>query len=161
MHTFKDSADRLWTVAINVSAIKRVRGLINIDLYGLVDDRFEGLAKLLADPISLIDVIYCLCRDEAEKRGITDEAFGAAFHGDVIEHASRAFLEEFTDFFPDPRVRAGLAKVMQKSRTVADRLLERAQMEIDQIDPDREARKLIASFGSSQERSESTQDLTP
>jgi hypothetical protein len=33
MRTFNDNAGRTWTIAINVAAIKRVRGLLNVDLY--------------------------------------------------------------------------------------------------------------------------------
>jgi len=61
MHSFPDNAGRTWTVAINVAAVKRVRGLVNIDLYKLVDDGFRPLGELVADPVQLADVLYCLC----------------------------------------------------------------------------------------------------
>jgi hypothetical protein len=161
MRAFKDNAGRTWTVAINVAAIKRVRGLAGVDLFGLVDDGFKGLAKLLGDPIDLVDVLYVLCKDEADKLGITDEDFGRAMAGDAIGSASDAFLEELTDFFPDPRVRAGMRKVIDAGRKVRDRMLVRMDEKLNQIDPDAEARKLIDSSISSPESSESTPDPSP
>jgi hypothetical protein len=160
MKTFKDNAGRTWIVAINVAAIKRVRGLAGVDLFGLVDDGFKGLAKLLGDPIELVDVLYVLCKDEADKIGVSDEDFGRAMAGDAIGSASDAFLEELTDFFPDPRVRAGLRKLIETSRKVRDRMLDRMDERIATIDPDAEARKLIDSSTSSPASSESTLGLS-
>ena len=57
MKTFTDNAGRTWTVQVNVAAVKRVRGLVGIDLYKLVDDGFQALAKLVSDPVQLADVL--------------------------------------------------------------------------------------------------------
>ena len=70
MQSFKDNAGRVWVVQIHVSAVKRVRAIVGLDLYSLVDDRFQGLAKLLSDPVSLVDVLYVLCKDEADRAGM-------------------------------------------------------------------------------------------
>jgi hypothetical protein len=66
MHSFVDNSRRTWEVAINVSAVKRIRGLLGIDLYALVDDGFKSLSKLVSDPVTLADVLYCLCKDQAD-----------------------------------------------------------------------------------------------
>jgi len=76
MHSFVDNSRRTWEVAINVTAVKRIRGLLGIDLYALVDDGFKSLSKLVSDPVTLADVLYCLCKDQADKQSITDEDFG-------------------------------------------------------------------------------------
>ena len=78
MHSFVDNSRRTWEVAINVAAVKRIRGLLGIDLYALVDDGFKSLSKLVSDPVTLADVLYCLCKDQADKQSITDEDFGRA-----------------------------------------------------------------------------------
>ena len=78
----------------------------------------------------------------------SDEDFGRAMAGDSIEHARNAFLEEYADFFPDPRVRAGLRKVMAASAKVRDRMMSLMESRLDAIDPDSEAEKLIGSSGS-------------
>lgn len=156
MHTFTDHAGRTWTVAIHVAAVKRCRALASVDLYGLVDDKFEGLSKLLSDPCGLVDVLYVLCKDEADKLGVSDEDFGRGLGGDSLERATAAFLEELTDFFPDPRVRAGMRRVMAAGHQLAGRLIDLAMVKLDGIDLDDEAKKLIGSSGNSRASSGST-----
>lgn len=147
MHTFNSNDGRLWTITINVFAVKQVKGLCGVDLYGLVDEKLDGLGNLLSDPCKLVDVIYCLCKEESDKAGITDEMFGRAMGGDSLEHAANAFLEELVDFFPDPRRRAGLKKVLEKMRAVENLMMERAQIEIENIDTESLAKKLTEQFG--------------
>jgi hypothetical protein len=161
MHTFNDNAGRTWTIAINVAMVKRVRGLVNVDLYTLVDDKLKPLGKLLSDPVQLVDVLYALCKDEAEKKNISDEDFGRALAGDAITHAADAFIEELVDFFPEARARASLTKVLNKGRTVRDRLLDHAEKLVDRLDPDQAANELIASFMKSRAHSGSTPALSP
>jgi hypothetical protein len=161
MQSFKDNADRTWTVAINVTAIKRVRGLLGIDLYKLVDDGFKPLADLMADPVQLVDVLYCLCKEEADARQISDEDFGRALGGDVISVAADAFVEELIAFFPNARARQGLKKVVAAGRQVQDKLLDHAETLVAQIDPSRAASDWIASFGNSRASSASTPGPSP
>jgi hypothetical protein len=156
MHTFADHTGRIWTVTIHVQAVKRCRALAGVDLYGLVDEKFEGLSKLLSDPCGLVDVLYVLCKDEADKLGVSDEDFGRSLGGDSLERASTAFLEELTDFFPDPRVRAGMRRVMMAGHQLAGRLIDLAMIKLDGIDLDAEAERLIASSGNSRASSGST-----
>jgi len=161
MHSFPDNAGRTWTVVINVTAVKRVRGLVGIDLYKLIDDGFKPLAALVADPVQLADVLYCLCKDEADAKQVTDEDFGRALAGDAITLAADAFVEELIDFFPDARARASLTKVLAAGRKVRDRLLGHAETVIETLDPETAANALIASFGNSPGSSASTPAPSP
>ena len=158
MHTFTDNAGRTWAITINVAAIKRVRGMLNVDLYKLVDDGFKPLGELIADPVQLADVLYCLCKEEAEARNVSDEDFGRAMYGDVIHQATDAFLEELIDFFPDPKVRCTLRKIVAESRKVRDRMLNRAGQVLESFDANREASRLLSSYGIAPESSGSTPD---
>ena len=63
------------------------------------------LEQLSTDPILLCDVVYVLCKPEADQQNVTDEQFGQAMAGDAIEHATTALLEELVDFFPLARRR--------------------------------------------------------
>jgi hypothetical protein len=156
MHSFRDNKNRTWAIEINVWAVKRVRGLLNVNLTGLVDDGFEKLGELMKDTITVIDVIYVLCKDEADKVGVSDEDFGKAMGGDVLAHAKDAFLEELTDFFEDRRIRESLRKVLSLSRSLQDQMMEQMTEQMDKIDLDAEAAKLIASLNSAPASSEST-----
>ncbi len=140
MKTFTDNAGRTWTVNINVDAIKRVKGLVDVNLLDVIapgtakGDR-DLLGRLSSDPILLCDVLYALCKPEADPRKVSDEDFGRAMGGDAIDHATTAWLEELVDFFPKDKRRV-LGKALAKLRTLEARVLDVAEQKIDspQID---------------------------
>jgi hypothetical protein len=134
MKIFKDNAGRTWTVDVNIAAVKRVRSLLGIDLIkGVVK---EGVIDELAtNPVLLCDVIYAVCKPDADKKNITDEQFGQAMAGDAIELATEALLKELVDFFPEAKRRVlrkamGRFKKMEmKALEVADKYLEDPESE--------------------------------
>ena len=161
MHTFSDNAGRIWYVAVHVAAIKRVRGLLDIDLYQLVDDGLKSLGKLVSDPVQLADVLYVLCRDDALARNVSDEDFGRSLAGDAITLAAEAFVEELIDFFPDARSRAGLRKVIEAGKQVREKLLDHVETHLQQLDVDQAAHSLINSWTNSRASSESIPTPAP
>ncbi len=157
MKTFKDNADRTWTVTVNVDSIKRVRSLLNIDLMEAVEGKL--IERLIGDPILLCDVIYCVCKEDADAKGITDEEFGRAMAGDAIELATTALLEELVDFFPQGK-RQLLTKALAKLETLQETMLAVVSERLDSPELDAELlaelRKLGDSSGASPASSEST-----
>jgi hypothetical protein len=155
--TFKDNADRTWTVTVNVDSIKRVRSLLNIDLMEAVEGKL--IERLIGDPILLCDVIYCVCKEDADAKGITDEEFGRAMAGDAIELATTALLEELVDFFPQGK-RQLLRKALAKLETLQETMLAVVSERLDSPELDAELlaelRKLGDSSGASPASSEST-----
>ena len=156
MQTYADNLGRTWYVAVNVTTIRRVRAALDLDLYQLVDDGMQALGKLVADPVRLADVLYVLCKDDADAKNISDEDFGRALAGDAINAAAEALVEELVDFFPDERSRAALRRVIAAGREVRTKLLDRAETMLDELNPDQCASALITSWTSSLESSEST-----
>lgn len=126
MKTFRDADGREWLVKVDVTAAKRCKAQLGLNLYGLADEGFRGFAALVSDPIALCDVLYVLCREEAEKREVSDEAFGRAMHGDALDSAAAAFTEALIDFFPDARRRDALRKVMASGKRVGERMVAEA-----------------------------------
>lgn len=120
MRTFVDNAGRTWTVSITVNAVKRVRDLMKEDLL----DVQTTLPRLLVDPILLCDLIYCICKPEADARGISDEDFGRAMFGDAIGHAKAAVLEELENFFPEPSRREALRLAIRKYQELEETVIE-------------------------------------
>ena len=157
MKTFKDNADRTWTVTVNVDAIKRVRSLLNIDLMEAVEGKL--IERLIGDPVLLCDVIYCVCKEDADAKGITDEEFGRSMAGDAIELATTALLEELVDFFPQGK-RQLLRKALAKLETLQETMLAVVSERLDSPELDAqllaELRKLGDSSGASPASSEST-----
>ena len=157
MKTFKDNADRTWTVTVNVDAIKRVRSLLSIDLMEAVEGKL--IERLIGDPVLLCDVIYCVCKEDADAKGITDEEFGRSMAGDAIELATTALLEELVDFFPQGK-RQLLRKALAKLETLQETMLALVSERLDSPELDAqllaELRKLGDSSGVSPASSEST-----
>jgi len=128
MKTFKDNEGRSWNVSVNVAAMKRVKTLLNLNLMDAVES--DLIQRLATDPMLLCDVIYAICKPDADKRNVSDEQFGQSMAGDVIEHATVALLEELVDFFPDAK-RQVLRKAVEKFKKVQTRAVETADKYLD------------------------------
>jgi len=137
MRTFTDNAGRTWSVSLNVDALKRVRSLCDVDLMNVVQDNGTLLARLADDPVLLCDVLYAVCREEAQAQGVTDVEFGRAMGGDAIAGAADALLQELVGFFPSPK-RGVLARVLEKMRKYQDKAARTATERLD--DPQFDAR---------------------
>ena len=126
MKTFRDNDGRSWNLTLNVYAVKKVRDLLGVDLLDLggetpTKEKPGLLYRLIADPVLLVDVLYVVCKGQADQAGVTDEQFGQAMAGDVIDAATKAFLEELADFTPSPRDRARARKVIDATWNLIDR----------------------------------------
>jgi hypothetical protein len=139
MHGFKDSAGRYWSVRVDVGAVKRVRSALGVDLMQVAERKnAEGgrepgvLERLASDPVLLVDAIYVLCRDQAEAHGVSDEEFGAAMAGDALDHAVQAMLGAIVDFFPNPRERAALKRLLEAAAQEAERVRDRMEEAVAQ-----------------------------
>ncbi len=128
MKSFHDNAGRSWTVAIHVESVKRVKSLLGVNLLEAVEGTL--LERLVGDPILLCDVLYVLCKPEADARGVSDEDFGKAMAGDAIELGTTALLEELVDFFPQAK-RQVLAKALAKLQAFQAKAVEVASKRLD------------------------------
>lgn len=137
MRTFKDNAGRTWSVSVDVDGIRRVRTALNINL---TSAQFNAtLQQLLNDPVLLCDVLYVICKPDADKLNISDVDFGRAMSGDAIDHATKALLEELANFTPNQRDRARVQKVLttlyqlaEIHRTKSDTLLDQEMQRLIQ-----------------------------
>jgi hypothetical protein len=160
MHTFRDTAGRTWTVAINVTAIARVRGTLGIDLNNLLFENFEKFIALFRDPVQLADMLYCLCKDEAEARNITKEEFGAALSGDALADAKNAFANEYIAFFDDPQFRNIVRKVVEAYKALTKEVMDTLETDFEQRHPQSAAKTSSTSFGTAPESSDWTPVLS-
>ena len=147
MKTFTDNANRVWTIAINVDAIKRVRGLLDVNLLEIVEG--ELIEKLIRDPVLLCDIVYAVCKPEADAKGVSDEEFGRAMAGDAIEHATKALLEELVGFSPSPRDRANLQRVLDTTWRVMDRARDLVEQKLNSAALDKQIERALASVSDS------------
>ncbi len=140
MKTFTDNAGRTWTVAINVECIKRVKTLLSVNLLDAIEGKL--IEELVSDPVLLCDVVYCVCKPEADTNEVSDEEFGCAMAGDAIDNATTALLEELVDFFPSGK-RQVLAKALQKLKTFQTKAVETASKRLDDPKLDQQLETLL------------------
>lgn len=152
MHTFTDNSGRVWTLSVNVAAMKRVRALCGVDLASIVevDDNdkpsFKLLEQLSSDPILLVDVLYAVCKPEADARNVNDEDFAAAILGNVITAATDALLEDIIDFFPEPKRRM-LKQLLTLTRRFEKEITKQAESVFSEENLSAVEDTLIKSFG--------------
>lgn len=141
MRSFADSKKRTWELAIHVASIKRVRALTGTDLLAIADGKL--LERLISDAVLLGDVLWALVKPQAELQGVTDEDFGGALAGDAVEEATKVFLEELVDFFPQSR-RALLKRALTALRDFEEKTISVVGLELDKA-----LAKVAATLGAS------------
>ena len=141
MRQFKDNAGRTWTVDINVATLKRVRGLTGVDLMQVIEGTL--IEKFIRDPVLLCDVVYAVCKPEADAAKVSDEEFGKAMAGDAIEAATGAVLDELISFCPSPRDRANLGRVLQATNRVMEKARDLTEKRIETLTSESELDKLV------------------
>ncbi len=75
MSEFIDRMGRRYQFGIDIVSLRRVRNLLGIDLVALPVDE---LLDKLASPLMLVDILYCLCKPDADRQDVDDETFGSA-----------------------------------------------------------------------------------
>lgn len=140
MRHFKDNTGRQWAVEINVAAVKRVRDVLGVDLLGALDGRL--IQDLADDPVLLVDILYVLCRAQADAACVTDEDFGRSMAGDALDAAAAAFLEELVDFFPGAR-RGLLRKALGKFQALQSAAMAAGMAKLDDPALDEAIRKAM------------------
>jgi hypothetical protein len=130
MRCFKDNAGRSWTIQINVDTIKRVRDLLKINLVEILTSNL--IQKLAEDPCLLGDLLFVICKPDADLQKISDSEFGRGLGGDAIESATTAFLEEMIDFFPLNR-RKLLRAAVKRMQDLDNQLMTEAQKNLENM----------------------------
>jgi hypothetical protein len=146
MRTFVDAKGQTWGLSVHVGSIHRVRDLVGVNLLEVVEGKL--LERLASDPETLVNVIYALCKPEADKQNISDVQFGESLVGDAIDGATKALYEALTDFFPS-RQRQLMAKALAKTNQWQDRALAKGLEMLDSPELDAKLEKLLNSSSTS------------
>lgn len=120
MATFK-AGGRDWRVEIGYAAVRRLRTEAGVDLSG-ADGQLAFVQALYTDPFKLGAVLWCLCRDEAQAAGLTEEQFFDAMTNDEAEAAAAAVYEGYVDFFHRGRAAAVKPKLPGLIRTMNEKV---------------------------------------
>ena len=147
MAKFTDNAGREWVIESNVTAFKRVKSLAGVDLCDAVGG--DILQRLASETILLCDVLFAICKPQADERHVTDEDFGRALGGDSLASASSALIEAVVDFSPRHQSREALRLVLAKSGAAAEILETRMMAKATALTPEQIADSALASAGPS------------
>jgi hypothetical protein len=129
MQKFKDLLGREWELSITIGSVRQVKEHTGIDLLDFPD----VLQQLAADIIGLCNVLFILVKPQADKAGVSDEDFGYALGGQVIEDASEALVDELIAFFPQRR-RELLMQIKTKTAEYQEAQLQKAKKQIESLD---------------------------
>jgi hypothetical protein len=127
MSIFTDYEKRVWQVRIDAPSIAAVRSECNVDL-GAIDCKWITLED---DPITLISVLWLLCRQNAEAEGIDQLTFSRLLFGDVLGDATRALFEAIAEFQP-PKQRTVVQLFVAKHAELQRRTYEAAMRKVNQ-----------------------------
>ncbi len=126
MQHFTDNEGRQWSFRLDVNVIRRVRTMTGCNPLAIFDKTDDVLGRLGTDPILLADVLYAICKPEADARNVTDEDFSRGLYGQAIADATDALLEALADFFEPRRARLlrAILERMRKVQSAAQEMVE-------------------------------------
>lgn len=132
MKTFKDKSGREWIIEITVGSMRRVKSLLDIKLTDAISG--DLMQRLCSDEILMADLLYVLCKPQADIREVSDEQFGEGLAGSAFNGAVEAFWEELADFFRGrggEQLRAMKAKLDQAREKVFSLAEKKSTMAIE------------------------------
>ena len=130
MKIWKDAEGHTYETKITVAEIRDVKTELGINLMDIATG--DLLQKISEDVILLCDILYVINRVQAKEHGLDDVQFGRNLYGDALEDATRAFMEEMINFFPNQRTRALLTKAMTKGQERMDKALDLAEKSLEE-----------------------------
>lgn len=106
MPAFTDKSKVKWDLTITGATIKRVKGLLGVDLGALLDgdpstkkDGSIVLTRMATDIIYLVDLLYAILQPQCEERNLSDEQFAAVLEGPVLFGAYEQLTAGLTEFY--------------------------------------------------------------
>ena len=130
MKIWKDAEGHAYETKITVAEIRDVKTELGINLMDIATG--DLLQRISEDVILLCDILYVVNRSQAKEYGIDDVQFGRNLYGDALENATRAFMEEMINFFPNQRTRQLLTKAMTKGQERMDKALDLAEKSLEE-----------------------------
>ncbi len=131
---FIDQDNRPWEIEINVVTVGRIRSGLKINLLELIVPD-NGLAERLSDPCAIVDVLYLLCKEQADAAGVSDIEFGKSMTPDAIEDAWDAVMQGVVNFSPRG-MRSANQKILDKAKAFREKAATQIKSAIDSSDFD-------------------------
>ena len=118
---FKDTKGREYKLRITIPRLRWIRDEIDVDLGK--KDTFVALSN---NPIDLVNVLYMLVKEQADKHGISDIEFGESMDGDTLHEAWEAFSDAYLSFCPSHQ-----AELLRKLMAAASKTEHLSTLEVE------------------------------
>jgi hypothetical protein len=119
MKKFTDRSGNTWRVEMDAQAIARVLDLMGIDLRAECDpgrqaSRANCFERFAENAPEFVNMLYCICKPQADAIGMTDLAFGRAIAGEgVLAAATDTVLAESVRLFPHRKQRTTMKRLLK------------------------------------------------
>lgn len=131
MKAFTDTEGRIWNIRGSLGAFERVKTLTGVDMLDLPTT--QNCLKEINDVFTLGRVLYAMCQDQVQSRGLTPEQFADAFNADTLHEASNALLDEVV-FFCRKDLRPALQMALDKARQADAKVVEVMQTRVQHME---------------------------
>ncbi|MGB7323753.1 MAG: hypothetical protein WBD31_02700 [Rubripirellula sp.] len=128
MQKFIDRRGRVWIVDIDNTTLRRVKALTDVRLLDAIDG--DLVTRLSSDPLLLGDVLFAICKPQADQQDVDDESFAEGLAGDSIDEACKALVDGLVAYFPESRRRL-LRKAADKQKMIETRGLAAIEKRLD------------------------------
>ncbi len=128
MQKFIDRRGRVWIVDIDNTTLRRVKALTDVRLLDAVEG--DLVTQLSSDPLLLGDVLFAICKPQADQQDVDDESFAEGLAGDSIDEACKALVDALVAYFPESRRRL-LRKAADKQKQIEQRGLAAIEKRLD------------------------------
>lgn len=149
MHSFHDSAGRVWPVELTVGSAKRIFAECGVDLISsAVGDDVESvvtssLDALVRQPYLLADVLWSFCSVQARRDHVSREDFLEKLDADAIQNAADAVIGEVI-LFSRPAKRKIMTALFRNAKAFAGELDRTVSAVLDTPEMRRSIRTLLA-----------------
>jgi len=128
MQKFIDRRGRVWIVDIDNTTLRRVKALTDVRLLDAIDG--DLISQLSSDPLILGDVLFAICKPQADQQDVDDDSFAEGLAGDAIDEACKAMVDALVAYFPESRRRL-LRKAADKQKMIETRGLAAIEKRLD------------------------------
>ena len=122
---FTDFKGRRWIVSITIGALKRLKEQKGVDLLDTENQENQTdptMLRLFTDPLSVMDLIFCLVENQAKETNVSQDDFLDAMDGNALNEAQAALLSGLNHFFLScgkPHLAKGMKKIQEAYGIIA------------------------------------------
>lgn len=153
---FTDVFGKDWRVHITVPLVSQVHRETGVMLTSIFSDNLQLLSELSTNLEKLVQVLWVVCEQQSESRGVSPEQFAESLGGDALGDAREALVRATIDFFTSPDQRAAAHLMLDKINETASKFTGETSRTIQRLDADQLAESCLSFAMNGQESPEST-----